>query len=178
MPQGSFWTLNVSYTDPTTPSNSFTGALTFQLFKALTPNTVNMITEFTTEGFYVNSGKYFPRIVSDFGSPQTTVVQGGSTNIYGTGSSGQPGTPYANENVQAAGPHRYQTSWLLANAGWTYYNDTLFFITTVQAILLGYNYCVLASLVSGQTILAKIGRFRTEQSGDRREHSTPAKEPL
>ena len=39
--QGPFWTLGVSYTDPTNSANDFTGTLTYQLFSNLTPNTVN-----------------------------------------------------------------------------------------------------------------------------------------
>ena len=39
-----------------------------------------MIEEFTNDGYYVKSGDYFPRIVSDFDSPLTTVIQGGATN--------------------------------------------------------------------------------------------------
>ena len=97
---GPFWTLGVSFNDSTTPTDSFTGSLTFQLFQNLTPNTVKMIEQFTNDGFYVNSGNHFPRIVSDFDSPLTTVIQGGSTNVNGTGSSGQPNTPFENENVQ------------------------------------------------------------------------------
>ena len=78
--QGPFWTVGVSYNDSTKPTDSFTGSLTFQLFQNLTPNTVKMIEQFTNDGFYVNSGKNFPRIVSDFDSPLTTVIQGGATN--------------------------------------------------------------------------------------------------
>ena len=39
--QGPFWTVGVSYTDPKTPANNFTGTLTFQLFQNFTPNTVS-----------------------------------------------------------------------------------------------------------------------------------------
>ena len=49
------------------PANSFTGSLTFQLFNSLTPNTVSMINEFTNDSYYVTTGKYFPRIVTNFG---------------------------------------------------------------------------------------------------------------
>ena len=35
-----FWTVGVSYTDPTDSNNDFTGSLTFALFGNLTPNTV------------------------------------------------------------------------------------------------------------------------------------------
>ena len=58
--QGPFWTIDVASTDSSNPSDSFSGALTFQLFQNLTPNTVNMITQFTNDGFYVNSGHVFP----------------------------------------------------------------------------------------------------------------------
>ena len=98
--QGPFWTLGVSSKNATTPSDSFTGSLTFQLFQNLTPNTVKMIEQFTNDGFYTSSGDFFPRIVSNFDSPTTTVIQGGATNNTGTGSSGQPNTPFANENTQ------------------------------------------------------------------------------
>ena len=76
--QGQFWTLGVSYTDPATPANNFTGTLTFELFSDLTPNTVKMINQFTNDGYYVNTGKYFPRIVTNFGGTTFYVVQGGS----------------------------------------------------------------------------------------------------
>ena len=36
--QGPFWTVNVSYTDPTNPSNNFSGPMTFQLFQATVQN--------------------------------------------------------------------------------------------------------------------------------------------
>ena len=153
--QGPFWTLGVSYKDSTTPSDSFTGSLTFQLFQNLTPNTVSMIEEFTNDGFYVNSGDYFPRIVSDFDSPLTTVIQGGATNATGTGSSGQPGTPFANENVQELALTGVD-QLALANAGGTDSNDTQFFINTGAADALGYNYTVFGQLVAGQATLTQM----------------------
>ena len=148
--QGPFWTLGVSYKDSTNPADSFTGSLTFQLFQNLTPNTVNMIEQFTNDGFYVNSGDYFPRIVSDFDSPLTTVIQGGATNDNGTGSSGQPNTPFANENVQQLALTGVD-QLALANAGGTDTNDTQFFINTGPADALGYNYTVFGQLVAGQS---------------------------
>ena len=162
--QGPFWTLGVSYNDASTPTDSFTGSLTFQLFQNLTPNTVKMITQFTDDGFYVNSGNYFPRIVSDFGSPLTTVIQGGATNINGTGSSGQPNTPFANENVQQLALTGVD-QLALANAGGTDTNDTQFFINTGPADSLGYNYTVFGQLVSGQnTLAADQLRFRSRRT--------------
>jgi hypothetical protein len=51
-----FWTVSVSYTDPITPANSFTGSLTFQLLGNLTPNTVTEIANLTTDGYFANTG--------------------------------------------------------------------------------------------------------------------------
>ncbi len=162
--QGPFWTLGVSYNDSANPTDSFTGSLTFQLFQSLTPNTVKMIEQFTNDGFYVNSGDYFPRIVSDFDSPLTTVIQGGATNDTGTGSSGQPNTPFANENVQQLALTGVD-QLALANAGGTDTNDTQFFINTGPADALGYNYTVFGQLVAGQATLTQMAlRFRSRRT--------------
>ncbi len=150
--EGPFWTLGVSYADSTNTTESFTGSLTFQLFQNLTPNTVSMIEQFTNDGYYVNTGKYFPRIVSDFDSPLTTVIQGGASNNEGTGASGQPNTPYGNENVQELALTGVD-QLALANSGGTDSNGTQFFINTGPADALGYNYTVFGQLVAGQTTL-------------------------
>ena len=71
--QGPFWNVGVSYTDPSNSANNFTGTLTYQLFQNLTPNTVSEISNLTNNGYFVNTGKYFSRIVTGFrrsgGSP-------------------------------------------------------------------------------------------------------------
>jgi cyclophilin family peptidyl-prolyl cis-trans isomerase len=171
--QGPFWTLGVSFSDATTPTDSFTGSLTFQLFQNLTPNTVNMIEEFTNDGFYVNSGDHFPRIVSDFDSPLTTVIQGGSTNVNGTGSSGQPNTPFVNENVQQLALTG-SDQLALANSGGTDSNDTQFFINTGAADVLGYNYTVFGQLVSGQYTVEEINAIPVQTNPVTSEDSQPA----
>jgi len=153
--QGPFWTIGVSYTDPNTSSNSFTGSLTFQLFQTLTPNTVSMITQFTNDNYYVSTGKYFPRIVSNFGGTGNYVVQGGAPSLNGIGSSGQPGTPFANENLQQltlGGTNQLS----LANSGGTDSNDTQFFINTGQVSQLGYGYTIFGQMVTGETTLTKM----------------------
>jgi len=170
--QGPFWTIGVSYKDLTNPSDSFTGALTFQLFQSLTPNTVKMITQFTSDGFYVNSGDFFPRIVSGFDSPQTTVIQGGATSDTGAGSSGQPNTPFANENVQQLALTGAD-QLALANAGGTDTNDTQFFINTGPADALGYNYTVFGQLVSGQATLAQMAQIPVQANPVTGEVSQP-----
>lgn len=173
VPQPEFWTLGVSYTDPVTSTNSFTGSLTFELFPTLTPNTVAMITEFTNDGYYVNYGKYFPRVVSNFGNSLATIVQGGANNVYGTGSSGQPNTPFANENVQQLALDG-SDQLAMANAGGTDTNDTQFFINTgtVDAIL-GYNYTVFGQLVAGQSTLNDITQIPVQTNSQTNEDSQP-----
>ena len=73
----------------------------------------------------------------------------------GTGSSGQPNTPYANENVQELALTGVD-QLALANSGGTDSNDTQFFINTGPADSLGYNYTVFGQLVAGQTTLTQM----------------------
>jgi cyclophilin family peptidyl-prolyl cis-trans isomerase len=174
--QGPFWTLGVAFNDATIPADSFTGNLTFQLFQNLAPNTVSMIEQFTNDGYYVNSGNKFPRIVSDFDSPLTTVIQGGSTNVNGTGTSGQPNTPFENENVQQLALTGAD-QLALANSGGTDSNNTQFFINTGAADALGYNYTVFGQLVSGQYALTEITAIPVQSNPVTSEDSQPA-QPL
>jgi cyclophilin family peptidyl-prolyl cis-trans isomerase len=170
--EGPFWSLGVAFNDSATPTDNFTGTLTFQLFQNLTPNTVKMIEQFTNDGYYVNTGKYFPRIVSDFDSPLTDVIQGGATSITGSGSSGQPDTPFANENVQELALTGVD-QLAMANAGGTDTNNTQFFINTGPADSLGYNYTVFGQLVSGQNILQEITAIPVTTNPTTQEDSEP-----
>jgi cyclophilin family peptidyl-prolyl cis-trans isomerase len=156
--QGPFWTLDVATHNSSNGLDSFSGALTFQLFQNLTPNTVKMITQFTNDGYYVSSGMYFPRIVSNFDSPGVTVIQGGSATPDGNGMSGQPNTPFANEDLQQLALTG-SDQLALANSGGTNTNDTQFFINTGPANDLGYNYTVFGQMVSGQATLAKMAQL-------------------
>jgi len=170
--QGPFWTVGVSYTDPNTPANDFTGSLTFQLFQQYTPTAVKMITEFTNDSYYVNTGKYFPRIVSNFGSTGNFVVQGGSATVTGTGSSGQKGTPFGNENVQQitlAGTNELS----FANTGAPDSNDTQFFINTGQVSQLGYGYTIFGQMVTGQTTLGQMTQIPVMANTNTGEVSQP-----
>ena len=44
---------------PSTPRIASPATLTFRVVQHLTPNTVKMIDQFTNDGYYVNTGKYF-----------------------------------------------------------------------------------------------------------------------
>ena len=152
--QGQFWTINVQYTDSSNSANNFSGPLTFQLFQNLTPNTFNHIQEFTNDGYY--NGKHFTRVATGFPGATDYVVQGGAPNSDGTGNSGQPGTPFANENLQQLA-FTGTDQLAMANAGGTNSNDTQFFITTGSPNSeLGYNYTIFGQLVSGQGTLAQM----------------------
>jgi cyclophilin family peptidyl-prolyl cis-trans isomerase len=173
--QGPFWTVNVNYTDPTTPSNSFNGPMTFQLFQSttvngktvpLTPNTVAHITEFTNDHYYttpttdgLSPTKLFTRITNLTTTGSNFIAQGGAPTSIGTGgNSNQPGTPFPNENLQQLA-FTGTEQLAMANAGVTAAgtNDTQFFITTSNLnSILGYNYTIFGQMVSGQTILGKM----------------------
>jgi cyclophilin family peptidyl-prolyl cis-trans isomerase len=154
--RGPFFTVGVSYTDPTNSANNFTGNLTFDLFNGLTTNTVKQIEQYVTDNYYVNTGKYFSRIVKNFGQTPFTVVQGGASAPNGSGASGQKGTPFANENFQQL-PLSGVDQISMANSGGTNSNDTQFFINTgsLNAVL-GYGYTVFGQMVTGQETLGKM----------------------
>jgi len=182
--QGPFWTVNVSYTDPTTPSNSFSGPMTFQLFQSttvngktvpLTTNTVAHITEFTNDGYYTSPTtgnatptKLFNRITNLTSTGSNFIAQGGGPDATDTGgNSGQPHTPFPNENFQQLA-FTGTDQLAMANAGVTAKgtNDTQFFITTSNLDnILGYNYTIFGQMVSGQTILGKMIAVPTNSNG-------------
>jgi cyclophilin family peptidyl-prolyl cis-trans isomerase len=167
---GPIWTLNITYTDPTNSNNNFSGPLVFQLINSaggqtLTNATVNMINQFTTDGYYNNTGKYITRVATGFPGATNYVVQGGAPNPNGSGNSGQPGTPFANQNFQQLA-FTGTNQLAMANAGGTNSNDTQFFITTGSPNSeLEYKYTIFgqmipnptsASVPSDQTTLAKL----------------------
>jgi cyclophilin family peptidyl-prolyl cis-trans isomerase len=192
---GPFWSINVSYTDPNNSQNNFTGTLTSQLFQSTTINgntnplattTVNRITEFTNDNFYTtptqtptpplppttNPTKTFTRIVSGFPNATGFVAQGGGPTVFGTGNSGQNGTPFNNENFQQLA-FTGTNQLALANAGINT-NDTQFFFTTASPNSeLGYNYTVFGQLVSGQTTLARMVTVPTTTNPASGEKSLP-----
>jgi cyclophilin family peptidyl-prolyl cis-trans isomerase len=141
---GPFWTLGVSYTDPTNSANSFTGNLTYQLFQNLTPNTVNEISNLTNDGYFVNTGMFFNRIVSGF------VVQGGSPTL--TGEEPNPPVTFANENLQQlAFTGTDQLGMANANTATNLATNSSQFFTTLAPndSTLGYNFTLFGQLLTG-----------------------------
>lgn len=158
--QGPYWTLNVQHdAAPAEPTDvSFAGSLVFQLFEDLTPLTVSRIIQFTQNGYY--NGKNFTRIAPNFPGPTDYVAQGGAPNPDGTGNSGQPGTPFADEFVQQlAFTGRGQLA--MANAG-PNTNDTQFFVTTGTPTFLDFRHTVFGQLVAGSNILALMTQVATQ----------------
>ena len=142
---------------PPTITTTSTGDITFQLFQNLAPNTVSEIEQFTTDGFYSAAGDpkngnkngiYIPRIAPDFPGLTDYIIQGGATMSTNTGgSSGEPGTPFQNENVQQLA-FTGTDQLAMANEGVSDSNDTQWFITTGSPnAALGYGYTIFGQLV-------------------------------
>ncbi len=166
---GPFWNLGVSYTDPNNSANNFSGNLNFQLFQQLTPNTVTQISNLTNNGYYVNVGKYFNRVLQGF------VVQGGSPTL--TGSEPNPPVTFANEDVQQlAFTGVYQLA--MANAGGTDSNTSQFFITLPSTTTnfnttLGYNYTIFGQLLTGVNTVTQMSQVPVMSNTSTGEVSQP-----
>src|SRR5262249_6944196 len=114
-------------------------------------------------------GKYFSRIVNPFAPTITAaVVQGGAPTPNGSGNSGQPGTPFANENLQQlilTGTNQLS----MANSGGRNSNDAQFFINTgnvVSAIVPPYyGYTTFGQLLMGQDTLTKMANVQLMPGG-------------
>lgn len=116
------------------------GAMTFELFAAATPTTVNNFVFLAQNDFY--NGTIFHRIIRDF------MVQGGDPQ--GTGMGG-PGYSFADEPVTLD----YTRGTLaMANAG-PNTNGSQFFIMTTDTPL-PKNYTIFGQLTTGDETLQKI----------------------
>jgi cyclophilin family peptidyl-prolyl cis-trans isomerase len=162
---GPFWNVGVSYTDPNNASNDFSGTLTFQLFQGLTPNTVSEISNLTNNGYYVNSGKFFSRIIAGF------VVQGGAPNP--DGSEPNPPVTFANENVQQLA-FTGVDQLAMANSGGTDSNTSQFFVTLAnQNSSLGYGYTIFGQLLTGVDTVNKMAAVPVTVNGQASQPDNP-----
>jgi cyclophilin family peptidyl-prolyl cis-trans isomerase len=154
--QGPYWTLNVQHNASSQPGDiSFAGAMTFQLFSDLTPNTVAQISKFTTDGWY--NGKDFTRIANNFPGATDYIAQGGAANPDGTGTTPFPN--FADEFVQSL-TFTGTNQLAMANAG-PNTNNTQFFVTTGTPAFLDFKHTVFGQLVSGQNILTDMTQVAT-----------------
>jgi cyclophilin family peptidyl-prolyl cis-trans isomerase len=142
---GPFWNVGVAYADPSNSANNFTGTLTFQLFQGLTPNTVSEISNLTNDGYFVNTGKFFSRVLTGF------VVQGGSPTI--NGAEPNPPVQFANENVQQLAFTGID-QLAMANTGQPDSNSSQFFVTLAnENASLGYGFTIFGQLLTGVNTL-------------------------
>jgi cyclophilin family peptidyl-prolyl cis-trans isomerase len=157
--QGQFWTITVSHQASSTPGDvSFTNApMTLQLFSTQTPNTVARITNFTNDGYYVNTGKFFPRILNGF------VAQGGSNSATSTASSSGV-APIATEIVQQLN-FSGTDQLAMANTGAPVSTDAQFFITFGPQTSLDYNYSLFGQLVSGKSTMTDLSMVTVKSNG-------------
>jgi cyclophilin family peptidyl-prolyl cis-trans isomerase len=150
---GQFLSMNVSHASSGAGDPAFSGTIVLQLFNDLTPMTATKIEGFVTQGFYNNLNIF--RVANGFPDSNGYIVQGGSPNNLSTGSSGLPGTPFANELVQQlsfAGPGQLA----MANTGQPNSNDTQYFITNATqpaSSSLMFNYTIFGQVVSGMNLV-------------------------
>jgi cyclophilin family peptidyl-prolyl cis-trans isomerase len=156
--QGQFWTINVTHLAASADDVTFINQpMTFQFFPNLTPNTVQRITNFTNNGYYTQTGKYFPRILSGF------VAQGGSSSPTSTASSsGVPGI--ATEISQQLAFNSFG-QLAMANSGTANSSDAQFFITFGPQPALNYNYTIFGQQVSGFDILNDMSKVTVHSNG-------------
>jgi cyclophilin family peptidyl-prolyl cis-trans isomerase len=172
---GPYWTLDLSH-QPATGVQDVTinhGKVTFQLFQDLTPTTTALFESFTNSGYY--TGKTIHRINTKFsgtGGPADTVIQGGSPNGDGTGSSGLPGTPYSLELNQQLAFTQYG-SLAVANSGGNNTNDVQFFWDTGPQTSLNYKYTIFGNLVAGKDTTNLLSQVATTTNPGLGEQSKP-----
>ncbi|QEH37876.1 putative peptidyl-prolyl cis-trans isomerase [Aquisphaera giovannonii] len=167
--QGPYWTLNVSHQAASSSDISFSGALVFQLFADLTPNTVTQISNFTNTGFY--NGKNFARIMNNFPGTTDYIAQGGSVNPDGSGTS--PFANFADELVQSIA-FTGTGQLAMANSGvGTNTNNTQFFVTTGTPTFLDYNHTIFGQLVAGSNILGQMTQVQKSYNTVYNETSLP-----
>jgi cyclophilin family peptidyl-prolyl cis-trans isomerase len=175
---GEFWTIGVNHVSSGANDPAFSGTMTFQLFKDLTPNSVAKIESLITGtvpfnqltaaaqaviypggsgstgmDYYTVGGNTFHRIANMFPGVNDYIVQGGSINHDGTGQ--VFATPYQNENLPQL-VFNGTGQLALANSGGTDSNDSQFFVTTGSPQSLNGNYTIFGQLVAGQNVLAEM----------------------
>ncbi|MDG3005233.1 peptidylprolyl isomerase [Paludisphaera mucosa] len=148
---GQFWTILVQHLsagagDPTILNEP----MTFQFFPEVAPNTVQRITNFSNNGYYVNTGRFFPRILDGF------VAQGGSNSATSTSSTSGV-TPIGIE-VNPAVDFSSYGQLAMANTGQPNSSDAQFFVTFGPQTSLNQSYTIFGQQVAGTSTLEKLSQ--------------------
>ena len=164
--QGQFWTLTVQHLssgagDPTILNEP----MTFQLFPEVAPNTVDRITNFSNSGYYVDTGRFFPRILAGF------VAQGGSNSA--TSTSSASGQPTIGLEVNPAVAFSSYGQLAMARADSPDSGDAQFFVTFGPQPSLDQKYTIFGQQVSGYDTLTELSQVAVYTPTGSREKSVP-----
>ncbi len=162
-------TVNYSGTSgsPSPGAAAFSGTLTFQMFRDLTPNTASIIGGLAQGGFY--DGLTFHRISSldGSGNPSSIIAQGGDPDGDGTGGPGfrfdnelHPGLIFTGKGQLAMANSGHDSS---DNFNAT--NGSQFFITNGPQRPLDFNHTIFGQLVRGFDVLDEIVNVPTDANG-------------
>lgn len=163
---GQFWTIDIQHlsaggSDP----NIINEPMTFQFFPNVAPQTVQRITNFSNDGYYVDKGRYFPRIVDGF------VAQGGSNSATSTASSSGV-TPIGIE-VDPSVDFSSYGQLAMANSGPGNTSDAQFFVTFGPQAALNQKYTIFGQQVAGFDTLEKMSQITTVTATGGNEKSIP-----
>ncbi len=128
------------------------GPITFELFDADAPKTVQNFKDLAGKGFY--DGLTFHRIIKDF------MIQGGCPKGTGTGG---PGYKFEDE----FNAHKVVRGALaMANAG-PNTNGSQFFITVAATSWLNNKHTIFGEVISGQDVIDRVANLIPKNPGDK-----------
>jgi cyclophilin family peptidyl-prolyl cis-trans isomerase len=124
------------------------GAITFELFDAAAPKTVENFRKLATDGFY--DGLAFHRVIKDF------MIQGGCPQGTGTGGPGYTFEDEINEHKVIRG------ALAMANAGPNTNGSQFFIVTTPAASWLDGKHTVFGQVTDGLDVVDKLEGVATD----------------
>ena len=130
--------------------NTSEGEITFELFDAEAPKTVQNFKDLAQKGFY--DGLTFHRIIKDF------MIQGGCPQGTGTGGPGYQFEDEFNDHKVVRG------ALAMANAGPNTNGSQFFIVTTAAAPWLDGKHTVFGEVVSGMDVVDKLEGLPTDGS--------------
>jgi cyclophilin family peptidyl-prolyl cis-trans isomerase len=128
--------------------NTSEGAITFELFDADAPKTVQNFKDLVQKGFY--DGLTFHRIIKDF------MIQGGCPQGTGTGGPGYSFEDEFNDHKVVRG------ALAMANSGPNTNGSQFFIVTTAAAPWLDGKHTVFGEVVSGLDVVDKLEGLPTD----------------